>query len=61
MEEANHTCFVCGAKATQLHHLYYDNLYYEELGIDVVALCTKCHKEIHHKSDDYGEYKGYDE
>ena len=57
MEETDWTCCECGAKATQLHHLSYENLGEEELDIDVVALCSHCHKEIHHKDeDDYGEW-----
>jgi len=58
MEEANYECSECGAKATQLHHLNYNNLGFEELDVDVVALCNSCHKEIHNKEiDGYGEYR----
>ena len=57
MEEADWICSECGDKATQLHHLSYDNLGEEELDIDVVALCTQCHKDVHNKDgEDYGEY-----
>ena len=57
MEEADWICSECGAKATQLHHLSYDNLGEEELDIDVVALCKECHEDIHDRSgEDYGEY-----
>lgn len=60
MEEANHTCSECGAKATQLHHLSYKNLGFEILDVDVVALCGECHKNLHlmkGKVIEYGEYK----
>ena len=56
MEEANNVCSLCGAIATQLHHINYDNLGEEELEVDVIAVCNDCHKEIHGK----GEY-GYEE
>ena len=56
MEEANNVCSLCGATATQLHHINYDNLGEEELEVDVIALCNDCHKEKHGK----GEY-GYEE
>lgn len=55
MEEANWVCSECGEKATQLHHLSYENLGEEELEIDVVPLCKDCHKEKHNK-EDYGEW-----
>ena len=60
MEEAGKVCSECGDKATQLHHLNYDCLGEEELDMDVVALCTQCHKDIHNKDgEDYGEYGEY--
>jgi len=55
MEEADWTCCECGLKATQLHHLSYENLGEEELEVDVIALCTACHKEKHNKQE-YGEW-----
>ena len=57
MEEAEKLCSKCGEKATQLHHLNYDNLGEEELDEDVIAVCKDCHDEIHGKGD-YG-YEGY--
>jgi len=60
MEEANWECAKCGAKATQLHHLNYNNLQCEVLFEDVIAVCTYCHKDLHCQEEDgYGEYKGY--
>jgi 5-methylcytosine-specific restriction endonuclease McrA len=56
MEEANWECYECGEKATQLHHLNYNNIGFELLYVDVVPLCNKCHKEVHHKEEDYEDY-----
>jgi len=59
MEEAGGICADCGDKATQLHHLNYDNLGEEELDVDVIALCNACHKERHGNKDGmdgYGDY-----
>lgn len=59
MEEAGWVCNECGNKATQLHHLAYDNLGCEELDIDVIPLCTACHREVHGNKDSgegYGDY-----
>ena len=55
MELAGWLCSKCGNKATQLHHIKYDNIGDEELDVDVIALCNDCHDEIHGK----GEY-GYE-
>ena len=59
MEEAGGVCSDCGDKATQLHHENYDNLGSEELDIDVVALCTNCHKERHGNKDGMDGYDDY--
>lgn len=60
LEESNNICSQCGGKATLLHHLNYNNLGYEILEVDVVALCKECHKEMHNKEDgEYREYTGY--
>ena len=59
LNEAEWICNDCGEKATQLHHINYENLGLEELEIDVIPLCTKCHKERHSNKTqmtDYGEY-----
>ncbi len=59
MDEAGWECSECGEKAKELHHLSYDNLGFEMLWVDVVPLCSKCHKEVHGKEEeDYGEYRG---
>jgi len=60
MSEANWECNQCGEKATQLHHISYENLGEEELDYDVIALCTDCHNEIHGKGEyGYQQYSGY--
>ena len=59
MEEVGWVCAECGDKATQLHHVCYDNLGEEEVDVDVVALCTACHKEIHGNKDSGGDYGDY--
>ena len=40
----NHVCQVCGATASDVHHLTYDNFGHEDLG-DLVSLCRKCHQK----------------
>ena len=57
LEEAAWVCFLCGGKATQIHHLKYNNLGDEMLGEDAEAVCGNCHKEIH--ADKIMEYGGY--
>ena len=59
LEEAEYECERCEGKATELHHLNYDNLGHEILGVDVMAVCKNCHKEIHEEEGDYREYLGY--
>jgi hypothetical protein len=43
-------CGVCQScltvKATQVHHIRYDNLGHEPL-FDLISICTKCHKKLH--------------
>ena len=38
-----HKCQVCGAEATEVHHLTYERLGHEDMG-DLVSLCRKCHQ-----------------
>jgi len=60
MEQCDWTCSKCGEKATQLHHLNYNNIGDEELDVDVIPLCKDCHDEIHKKGEHgYEEYRGY--
>lgn len=46
MQRDNYTCQVCGDKATDVHHLNYNNLF-DEWDIELVALCRHCHKKYH--------------
>jgi hypothetical protein len=39
-------CRYCNNKATQVHHLTYDNIYNEPLS-DLVAICKPCHDREH--------------
>jgi len=39
----------CGAVGTQLHHLTYVRLGAERLD-DLILVCKRCHRQIHHKS-----------
>jgi 5-methylcytosine-specific restriction endonuclease McrA len=59
IEEAGGMCQECGAtKNLQVHHLKYDNLGFEELGVDVEVDCKTCHriKELEKGNDLFGEY-----
>lgn len=62
LDEANHMCEDCGEIANNVHHLSYDNLGEEELGVDVEVLCEDCHLWGKHSvdgkeaNDEYGEY-----
>lgn len=42
----NMKCRCCGEKATQVHHITYDNLGFEK-DIDLLSVCAECHKKIH--------------
>ncbi|MGL4739467.1 MAG: hypothetical protein ACRC41_01470 [Sarcina sp.] len=52
----NNKCQICGAKATETHHLNYNHLGAESIN-DILVLCHKCHfDKIHNKipaSQDY--------
>ena len=59
IEEAGNMCQECGAtEKLQVHHLKYDNLGFEELGVDVEVDCKTCHriKELEKGNDLFGEY-----
>jgi len=58
LNEANHICSECGGKAILLHHISYDNLGYEILNLDVIALCKSCHDLMH--EDKITGYEDYD-
>jgi len=60
MEQAGWVCSECGEKATQLHHVNYNNIGMEELEDDVIAICNDCHNKIHEKGEyGYEDYKGW--
>jgi 5-methylcytosine-specific restriction endonuclease McrA len=47
LKRANGICEKCGIRpATEVHHLTYLRVF-KELPTDLVALCRKCHAEIH--------------
>jgi len=51
LNRARHTCEGCGAaKATEVHHLTYDNVG-DELLWQLVAVCRACHEKAHHHAD----------
>ena len=43
-------CSKCNKKATEVHHLTYDNVGNEGKR-DLLCLCRKCHKQIHGVKD----------
>lgn len=43
-------CSGCDLKATELHHVTYENLY-QETDLDVLPLCRSCHSKVHLKLD----------
>ncbi len=47
MRMAGYKCRKCGARATQVHHETYARIYNEKL-TDLTALCSDCHRKIHH-------------
>ena len=41
-------CWICGKRRhLLLHHVSYDHLGHERLGIDIYIVCYGCHEEIH--------------
>ena len=51
MERDNYTCQICHKKATEVHHLTYENLNKEHL-FELVALCHNCHINTYHNGQD---------
>jgi 5-methylcytosine-specific restriction endonuclease McrA len=43
----NHTCQDCGDKATDVHHITYDNIFKEKFE-DLTPLCRSCHNKKHY-------------
>jgi 5-methylcytosine-specific restriction endonuclease McrA len=54
LERSNFQCAFCEAKATQVNHLSYLNLYEPNEINDLIPLCSKCHKGIHGPSQRKG-------
>lgn len=48
------TCYVCGARADEIHHVFHgpDKRLSEELGL-MVPLCRSCHSKVHHVGGEY--------
>lgn len=46
LSDANYACVGCGAEATVVHHVRYDNLFVEKPE-DLQALCAGCHARQH--------------
>lgn len=46
MEFYNHKCNDCDNKATDVHHLTYDNIFKEKFD-DLIPLCRNCHNKKH--------------
>jgi len=45
-------CWICQKTNTLLlHHVNYDNLFFEKLGRDVFILCYDCHTRTHYHRD----------
>ena len=40
-------CQMCGAPATDCHHLTYHHIYHEDIEHDLVSLCRPCHESVH--------------
>jgi 5-methylcytosine-specific restriction endonuclease McrA len=49
LKRANYLCQNCGQRATQVHHLTYVGVFNESPS-DLVALCDRCHADLHHKT-----------
>ena len=50
LKRANYLCQNnCGQRATQVHHLTYVGVFNESPS-DLVALCERCHADLHHKT-----------
>jgi hypothetical protein len=47
LERCKHTCEGCGERrATQVHHLNYDDPRGEEMLFNLVGLCAECHEKL---------------
>jgi hypothetical protein len=46
MDFYNHKCNDCNSKATDIHHLTYENIFKEKFE-DLIPLCRNCHNKRH--------------
>jgi len=51
LERANGKCEKCGNPAQAVHHKKYPNDLHNDCTDNLIAVCNKCHKEIHHIKD----------
>ena len=50
LEQYKYKCSKCGSKdRLEVHHLNYAYKGMEQIGIDIIPLCNKCHKIAHNK------------
>jgi len=51
-EMDGHACVQCkdGASILHCHHITYENLFCEDVELDLQALCDSCHKNVHKKA-----------
>jgi len=49
LKKADYICAKCGSKANTAHHKKYRNRWSESEINDCIAVCNKCHREIHNK------------
>ena len=48
LKRDNHTCLMCGDKATQVHHLKYAKYQIGKEPIDwMISICKPCHEKQH--------------
>lgn len=54
MTDDNESCFVCGQRASEWHHVFHgaDKKLSENLGC-MVPLCRRCHERVHHVGGEY--------
>lgn len=45
-------CWGSGAAATQVHHISYDRLGFEDIATDLLAVCRQCHIGLTHHRDE---------
>ena len=52
LKKDQYRCVLCGAeKNLEVHHVYCDNLYHEDVSNDLITLCKECHERVHEDKD----------